>query len=115
MGELMQGMSRTTGKPLSGIEHIRQSVQDILSTPLGSRRMLMTYGSDLPLLVDNPSDRVTEIRIIMATAVALARWEPRIQIESITVLNAGGGKLSVTISASDIETGQPVTMEDVTL
>ena len=42
----MIGMDRRTGLPLSGIEHLRQSIEDILTTPLGSRRMLPEYGSN---------------------------------------------------------------------
>ncbi|EFB70328.1 hypothetical protein PROVRUST_08539, partial [Providencia rustigianii DSM 4541] len=32
-----QGMSRIDGTAISDIEHIRQSVRDILITPIGSR------------------------------------------------------------------------------
>ncbi|MRT11098.1 baseplate assembly protein [Enterobacteriaceae bacterium RIT711] len=109
----MQGMSRTSGKPLSSTDHIRQSVTDILSTPLLSRRMLPEYGSNLPELVDYPSDRSTDIRVIMATAVALARWEPRIRVDSINTVGVGAGKISVTIAATDIESGQGLLLEDI--
>lgn len=111
----MQGMNRNTGQPLSGIDHIRQSVNDILTTPLGSRVMLETYGSDLPDLVDNPSDTVTQIRVVMATAVALARWEPRIRVNSVKVAAPTPGKIALTISATDVETERTVLLEDVGL
>ena len=42
------GMHRTTGAGLSGIEHLRQSIADILTTPLGTRLQRRTYGSLLP-------------------------------------------------------------------
>lgn len=109
----MQGMSRDSGKHLSSTDHIRQSVQDILSTPWLTRRMLPTYGSELPFLVDNPLDRQTEIRVIMATAVALARWEPRIRVDSINSVQIGPGKLSLTIAATDIETGLLLMLENI--
>jgi phage baseplate assembly protein W len=35
----MRGMSRFTGRSLGGDAHLRQSVADILATPLGSRVM----------------------------------------------------------------------------
>lgn len=111
----MQGMDRNTGKPLSGIDHIRQSVLDILTTPFYSRRMLETYGSELPELVDNPTDAVTAIRVVMATAVAVARWEPRIRVNSVNILKAGGGEISVTINATDVETGRAITLENMGL
>lgn len=110
----MQGMNRNTGTHLAGTDHIRQSVNDILSTPLATRRMLMEYGSELPDLVDYPADRTTAIRVVMATAVALARWEPRIQIDAINVLQAGGGGISIEIKATDIESQLPILLEGIT-
>ncbi|KPN28874.1 baseplate wedge subunit [Halolamina pelagica] len=43
--ELMPGVDRTNGQRLEGLAHIRQSVADILTTPLGSRVMRRDYGS----------------------------------------------------------------------
>ncbi|MBB2777202.1 UNVERIFIED_ORG: phage baseplate assembly protein W, partial [Comamonas terrigena] len=43
-------MDRTTGRRISGIDHVRQSVADILTTPLGSRLERRNYGSLLPSL-----------------------------------------------------------------
>lgn len=48
----MRGMSRTMGKALSGIDHLRQRLMDALTTPRGTRVILRDYGSDLPYLVD---------------------------------------------------------------
>ena len=31
----MRGMSSDTGKALSGLDHLKQSIRDILTTPLG--------------------------------------------------------------------------------
>lgn len=31
------------GAPLSGVAHLQQSIKDILTTPLGSRRMRQEY------------------------------------------------------------------------
>ncbi|MCP9660857.1 GPW/gp25 family protein [Escherichia fergusonii] len=100
----MQGMSRTTGKPLSGTEHIAQSIIDILTTPLNTRVMLPEYGCNLFDLIDNPSDPALGMRIIMATAGALAKWEPRIEIESVNVVAIGIGKITISIVAIDVET-----------
>ncbi|MEE2577407.1 phage baseplate protein, partial [Pseudomonas aeruginosa] len=43
----MIGMDRRSGLPLSGLAHLKQSVEDNLTTPLGSRRMRPEYGSKL--------------------------------------------------------------------
>ncbi|MED7790453.1 GPW/gp25 family protein [Klebsiella aerogenes] len=111
----MQGMNRDTGKPLSGTDHIRQSVMDILTTPLGTRVMLPLYGSNLQRLVDHPDNGVTAIRVVMAAAVALARWEPRIAVSSIEVLSAGAGKIEITIRATDIENQRGILLENLLL
>lgn len=50
----MNGVNNRTGKRLSGADHLRQSVSDILTTPVGSRVLVRDYGSDLFSLVDNP-------------------------------------------------------------
>ena len=111
----MQGMNRDTGKPLSATDHIRQSVDDILSTPLGTRVMLPGYGSNLIRLIDHPADHVTAIRVVMATAVAIARWEPRITINSVNVLKAGEGEITITIKATDTENQRAIVLENIRL
>lgn len=39
------GMNSATGKTITDTEHLRQSVQDILITPQGSRIARREYGS----------------------------------------------------------------------
>ncbi len=39
MSARYSGMSRDTGEALTDLDHIRQSVRDILLTPVGSRVM----------------------------------------------------------------------------
>ncbi len=77
------GMSRTTGAPLSDEDHIQQSVSDILSTPLGTRVMRRDYGSLLFDLSDMPMNPAVRLLCIMASAMAIARWEPRITVQKI--------------------------------
>ena len=51
------GMNRRTGALLSGMDHLLQSLTDILSTRRGTRRERPEYGSDLPDKVDLPITR----------------------------------------------------------
>ena len=51
----MSGISRATGKVLTRREHIAQSINDILTTPIRTRLMRRNYGSYLPQLVDHPA------------------------------------------------------------
>ncbi len=75
----MKGMSRTTGRALDGEAHLRQSIADILTTPIGARVMRRDYGSLLPDLIDQPFNGSTQVRLYGATAMALMRWEPRLR------------------------------------
>jgi uncharacterized protein len=82
----MRGMSSLTGKAIDGSEHLRQSVADILTTPLGSRVMRRPYGSLLFELVDQPFNPLTRLRLFAASAVALARWEQRLKLTKVSAL-----------------------------
>ncbi|MEX8549587.1 GPW/gp25 family protein [Salmonella enterica] len=100
----MQGMNRSTGEVLAGTDHIRQSIVDILTTPLGTRVMLPEYGCNLYNLVDNPTDPGLSMKIIMTSAGALAKWEPRIRVDSVNVTAIDVGKITILIIATDVET-----------
>ena len=48
----MPGMHMGTGRAVADIEHLRQSISDILTTPMGTRIERRTYGSMVPDLID---------------------------------------------------------------
>lgn len=79
----MIGLNLTTGRALSGLAHIRQSIADILTTPIGSRLMRRRYGSEVPELIDQPLNSATVLRIYAATAYAVRLWEPRITLTGL--------------------------------
>lgn len=79
----MSGMNAATGRKISGIEHIQQSVRDILTTPVGSRVMRREYGSLLPELLAQPLNDATLVRVYAAAVMAILRWEPRLKVRSI--------------------------------
>lgn len=78
-------MNRTTGAAIPGLEHLRQSVGDILSTPIGSRVMRREYGSLVPELIDHPDNNASQVRLFSAVASALLRWEPRFRLTRVGV------------------------------
>ncbi|MCO7614515.1 MULTISPECIES: GPW/gp25 family protein [Pseudomonas] len=90
----MIGMDRRTGLPLSGIEHVRQSIEDILTTPLGSRRMRPEYGSKLRRFVDLPVTEGWKSAVQAEVARALERWEPRLKLERVRVTAVVGGQIT---------------------
>lgn len=105
----MIGMDRRTGLPISGLEHLRQSIEDILSTPLGSRRMRPEYGSRLRRYVDMPVNEGWKSAVQAEVARALGRWEPRIRLEQVRVLAVLDGQ--VTLSLSGAYLGDAVVLE----
>lgn len=93
----MIGVDRTTGRRLGGDDHLRQSLQDLLTTPLGTRVMRREYGCNLPALIDAPTNPHLAVDVFMAVAEAVGRWEPRIRLERIRFEPAGPGGLVVTL------------------
>ena len=94
----MIGMDRRTGLPLSGIEHVRQSIEDILTTPLGSRRMRPEYGSKLRRFVDLPVTEGWKSAVQAEVARALERWEPRLKLERVRVTAVVGGQITFQLT-----------------
>ncbi|MFJ5349845.1 GPW/gp25 family protein [Pectobacterium parvum] len=92
------GMSRDSGQTLGDIEHIRQSVRDILITPVGSRVMRRDYGSLLSALIDQPQNPAVKLQVMAACYMALLRWEPRITLTAINLSSTFDGKLAVDIT-----------------
>lgn len=95
-----QGMAVATGRALGDIDHIRQSVRDILTTPIGSRVMRREYGSLLPDLIDQPLNGATLLRAYAATIMALVRWEPRIRVTRVQFVVAANGELTIDMEAT---------------
>ncbi len=79
----MNGMNASTGSAISGLDHLNQSIADILTTPMGSRVMRRDYGSLVPELLDHPLNGATIVRLYAATADALMRWEPRLRLTNV--------------------------------
>ena len=102
----MYGMNRTTGRPLSGIQHLRQSISDILTTPIGSRLMQREYGSRLYELVDAPINRKTLVEIYMAVAQALNRWEKRFKLHRVQVQRIEAGSVQIYLEGEYLPNNQ---------
>lgn len=109
----MKGTSATDGTPLSGIDHLRQSVADILRTPIGSRVMRRDYGSRLFELTDAPLNRSTVLALISATATALARWEPRFKLQSVAASSPATGVVVLDLVGEYLPDGQVVTLTGI--
>lgn len=111
----MEGTNAKTGKALGGLDHLRQSITDILTTPIGSRVMRRKYGSRLRRLVDAPMNRSTLLDIYAATADALARWEPRFQLEQVVASSAQPGRVALDLTGIYLPDGQTITIQGVVI
>lgn len=109
-------MDRRTGKSLAGADHIRQSIEDILGTPLGTRLGRRDYGSELPELFDQPMNELGRIRVFAATALAIMRQERRTRITRIA-LAAGDtpGAFVIRIVGRRTDVAAPVAALDLTI
>jgi len=62
---------------------IKQSIQDILETPIGTHFPNEEYGSNLYLLVFIPNDSILRSLIIYFISEALFIWEKRVRVMNI--------------------------------
>ena len=115
----MIGMNAKTGGKLSGIDHLKQSMMNIITTPIGSRVMRRNYGSTLHLFYDTPMDDFHLAQIQAAIINALMINEPRIKVLSVKVLpNTNNsptnlGKLLIDIEAMYIQTNEIISITDM--
>ena len=109
------GMDAITGRALDGMDHLRQSVRDILTTPIGSRVMRRDYGSALPDLVDANVTGLTIAQFYAATADALARHEPRLHITKVALDTLTASKIGLSIDAIYLPEGREIRIDGVIL
>ena len=107
----MLGMSNRNGSYLTDEEHLKQSIIDILTTPVGSRVICREYGSNLFKLIDQPVNRTLFPKIYVAVADALNKWEPRLKLEKITVEEIKEGKIRLSLVGKYLITQQKVALE----
>lgn len=89
------GMNAQTGKLMPRAEHVKQSMQVILSTRLNSLPNQRDFGSELPDLIDAPQNPYTLGQFNRATVLALITWEPRKEILSASLVPDVDGKLQI--------------------
>lgn len=110
-------MSRVTGKRIPDEEHLRQSIVDILTTPLGSRVMLRNYGSRLFQLIDRPINESLLLELYSATIEALGKWEPRILVTNVQFDLSGwnDGRLVMALEGHYLLTSGPLRIRDISV
>ena len=84
-------MNRFSGDRLDENAHIKQSIADILLTPVGSRIQRRDYGSLIPSLIDRPINAVLLLQLAACAVTAINRWEPRVQLTQFKPHLTDGG------------------------
>ncbi|MYC24423.1 MAG: hypothetical protein F4X56_00725 [Gammaproteobacteria bacterium] len=109
----MRGVNAADGRRLSGRAHLRQSIRDVLTTPIGSRVMRPDYGSRLFQLVDRPANRGLAGDLVAAAAEALDRWEPRFRLLSASVDVPSPGHVRMDLDGIYVPDGTPLRVAGV--
>lgn len=97
------GMNSRSGETLEDLQHIRQSVSDILTTPIGTRVMRRTYGSMLSDLIDQPQNDALRLQIMAACYMAILQWEPRIRLTGVNFELSADGSMFVELQGNSID------------
>lgn len=64
---------------------IKSSIINILTTRIGTRRMVPEFGSDLDYLLFEPMDKYTAERIASSILRAINTWEDRIIVDNVNI------------------------------
>lgn len=104
-------MNRETGAAIDELDHIAQSMTDILTTRIGTRVRRREYGSLLPELVDHPFNDVTRLRVYSGAVMALMRWEPRVSLSRVQFLGATlQGQSVLDLEGSVVDSNEPFSL-----
>lgn len=116
-GDAMRGMDIVSGVSLEDRAHLRQSIETILTTPIGSRVMRRDFGSKMFDLIDAPLTPETLVLIYAGAAAALAKWEPRLKVTAIHAArgSGGAGHLEITLTGIYLPDGQAIKLEGLTV
>jgi len=92
-----KGMNAQNGRAIYDINHLNQSIKDILLTPVVSRLMRREYGSQVFNLIDQAANPATHLLLYAAIATALLRFEPRLQLSRIQISSQSNGQSIIDI------------------
>ena len=107
------GLSCDDARPIDGIDHLRQSILDILTTYPGERIMRPEYGSRLRDLIDRPVNAQWLADLYFCVAQAITRWEPRVRVLRVAAAMPSPGHvtLDLTLRIRADESSQEIRIE----
>lgn len=105
----MKGMNATTGRRVTGLAHLYQSIAKIVTTPIASRLARRSFGAEVFDLLDAPNNGATRTQLYAAIATALMRWEIRLKLTRVSLsVDSMDGKSYVDVEGYTTETGARV-------
>lgn len=102
-GGVYQGSSVS---PSEQIQHVTESIIQILSTAITSRVIRRDFGSRMRGLVFDPNDLTMDTQLDYILRTALEKWEPRVIVGPIYVDRTEwkSGRVEITINVRIIKT-----------
>ncbi len=108
-------MDRYTGKTISDYAHLRQSINTILTTSIGSRLFVRDFGASLVDLLDAPMNSAFLLSLRSSIVEALEKYEPRIAIKKVDVpiFDSARGIIQIRLQGVYLPNGELVTLDDL--
>jgi len=93
-------LNHETGGVVEGWASVVQSMQTILATRINTRQFLRQFGSEVPELIDAPSNEASLMELYVAVAEALAQWEPRFELSDVQLSAGADGQVLLYLSGA---------------
>ena len=93
-----RGLGRNDARALDVIDHLRQSILDILTTYPGERIMRPEYGSRIRDLIDRPVNAQWLADLYFCVAQAITRWEPRVRVQKVAATMEEPGRVTIDLT-----------------
>lgn len=107
------GMNRHDGRIIKDeLDYLKQSIDDIINTPIGSRIMRRNYGCAIMDIIDLPMNEYTLIQIQAQLANTLLQQENNISLTKLVVKNKNQC-LFLELEGSYVYSGNKVNINDI--
>jgi uncharacterized protein len=106
-------MSRLTGKPISELDSVRQSIMTILTTSIGDRILYRDFGASLDDMLDQPMNSLFVINLRSKIVDSIDKYEPRVAVKFIDIpeLRPAEGYIKIRLYTLYIPNGQLITID----
>lgn len=103
---MSMGMNAETGRWIRDYSHLRQSIQKIVSTRIGSRIERREFGSLIPDLIDSPVNQQGTLLLYAAVVTAIMKHEPRLKINQVSAQFGSHAQPGIELTVEGVITVQ---------